>query len=253
MRRRITYESERGIDTDAYLLMPRKPNQRLPAVVVFHSTTDETNRQGAGLTERKEAAWGLELARRGMVVICPRCFLWDDFPGTSFKKQVELFKRRHPASRGIAKMLHDAQKAVDVLVTMNEVDPKRIGCAGHSLGGKEVLYLAAFDERIKAAVSSEGGIGLQYSNWEAPWYWGDDKFLGRNHHELLAMVAPRAFLLIGGDSADGDRSWPFVEAVLPVYDFYGEPRRVGLFNHHQGHTIPPAAEQRVYEWLETHL
>jgi hypothetical protein len=67
------------------------------------------------------------------------------------------------------------------------------------------------------------------------------------------MVAPRAFLLIGGDSADGDRSWPFVEAVLPVYDFYGEPRRVGLFNHHQGHTIPPAAEQRVYEWLETHL
>jgi dienelactone hydrolase len=253
MRRRITYSSERGVDTDAYLLMPRKPNERLPAVVLFHSTTDETNRQGAGLTVRKEAAWGLELAKRGMVVICPRCFLWDDFPRTSFKKQVELFKRRHPASRGIAKMLHDGQKAVDLLTTLNEVDPKRIGCAGHSLGAKEALYLAAFDGRIKAAVSSEGGIALQYSNWEAPWYWGDENFLGRNHHELLAMVAPRAFLLIGGDSADGARSWPFIEAVLPVYGFYGEPRRVGLYNHRQGHTIPPLAEQRVYEWLEAHL
>ncbi len=253
IRRRITYEVERGVDTEAYLLMPRKPNQRLPAVVVLHSTTEQTIRQGAGLTERREAAWGLELAKRGMVAICPRCFLWDDFPLTSFKQQVENFRHRHPASRGIAKMLHDAQRAVDVLLTLNEVDPQRIGCAGHSLGAKEALYLAAFDDRVKAAVSSEGGIGFQYSNWEAPWYWGDKHFQGRNHHELLAMVAPRAFLLIGGESADGDRSWPFIEAVLPVYQFYGEPRRVGLFNHRRGHTIPPIAEQRVYEWLATNL
>ena len=42
-------------------------------------------------------------------------------------------------------------------------------------------------------------------------------------------------------------------AVLPVYRFYGEPCRVGLYNHRQGHTIPPLAEQRVYEWLETYL
>jgi pimeloyl-ACP methyl ester carboxylesterase len=239
--------------TEAYLMMPHKPNRRLPAVVVLHSTVDYTIRQGAGLEGDPRAHWGLELAKRGMVVICPRCFLWEDAGPPDFEARAKEHKRRHPEMRGIAKMLYDAQRAVDLLETLNEVDPKRIGAAGHSLGAKEALYLAAFDERIRAAVSSEGGIGTSYSNWNAPWYWGDDEFFGREHHELLALVAPRAFLLIGGNSADGDRSWPFIEAALPVYRFYGEPSPLGLYNHGQGHTIPPLAEQRIYEWLTAYL
>ncbi len=252
IRRRIRYEAERHQPTEAYLLMPLEVDRKLPGVVVLHSTVDYTIRQGAGLEGPPEAAWGLKLAQRGMVTICPQCFLWDKSP-VNYKRQVAEHERLHPLSRGIAKMLYDAQRAVDLLATLNEVDPKRIGAAGHSLGGKETLYLAAFDERIRAAVSSEGGIGTRFSNWDAPWYWGDDEFFGREHHELLAIIAPRAFLLIGGESADGDRSWPFIESVLPVYRFFGEPRRVGLYNHRQGHTIPPLAEQRVYEWLEAYL
>lgn len=252
VRRRIRYEPERGLPTEAYLLMPLKVDKRLPGVVVMHSTVNHTIRQPAGLEGRPEAAWGLRLAQRGMVVICPRCFLWDKEP-VNYERQAEEHRRRHSLSRPIAKMLYDAQRAVDVLTSLNEVDPQRIGAAGHSLGAKEALYLAAFDTRIKAAVSSEGGIGTKFSNWDAPWYWGGDEFFGREHHELLAIIAPRAFLLIGGNAADGDRSWPFIEAVLPIYRFFGEPRRIGLYNHGQGHTIPKLAEQRVYEWLEAYL
>mgnify|MGYP002622722850 CR=1 FL=1 len=251
--RRILYEIERGVVTEAYLLMPLEVKDPLPGVVVLHSTVDFTIRQGAGLEGRPEAAWGLQLAKRGMVALCPRCFLWNKTPPVNYEARVEEHKRRHSLSRGIAKMLHDAQRAVDLLVNLEQVDANRIGTAGHSLGAKEALYLAAFDERIRAAVSSEGGIGTRFSNWDAPWYWGDDEFFGREHHELLALVAPRAFLLIGGDAADGARSWPFIEAALPIYRFYGEPCRVGLYNHHRGHSIPPRAEQRVYEWLEAYL
>jgi dienelactone hydrolase len=57
----------------------------------------------------------------------------------------------------MAKMLYDAMVAVDILAALPEVDPKRLCSVGHSLGAKEVLYLAAFDERIRATVSSEGG------------------------------------------------------------------------------------------------
>jgi dienelactone hydrolase len=253
VRRRIRYETERGVKTEAYLLMPHKPRRRLPGVVVLHSTVDYTIRQGAGLEGPPEAAWGLKLAQRGMVAICPRCFLWNETLPAKYEARVAEHKRRHPLSRGIAKMLYDAQRAVDLLASLNEVDPRRIGAAGHSLGAKEVLYLAALDDRVRAAVSSEGGIGTKFSNWGAPWYWGDDEYFGREHHELLALVAPRAFLLIGGNSADGERSWPFIEAVLPVYRFYGEPCRVGLYNHGKGHAIPPLAEARTYEWLQTYL
>ena len=116
---------------------------------------------------------------------------------------------------------------------------------------------------MKAAVFSEGGIGLTYTNWHAPWYLGSaihEKDFALEHHQLLALIAPRAFLLVGGESgppntsvADGDRSWPYIEAVLPIYKFYGDIAPVGLYNHRLGHTIPDKAFSRMSEWLKFYL
>ena len=53
-------------------------------------------------------------------------------------------------------------------------------------------HAAAFDERFKVAVFSEGGIGLTFSNWDAPWYLGPrirQPGFAREHHELLALIA----------------------------------------------------------------
>ena len=165
-----------------------------------------------------------------------------------------------PASGREVPWLPDVQGpsavALDILAGRPEVDPERIGAVGHSLGAKEVLYLAALDGRVRATVSSEGGVGITFSNWDAPWYLGSqvrEKGFAHEQHELLALVAPRPFLLVGGDSADGVASWPFVDAAMPVYRLYGGTPRLGLFNHRQGHSVPPAAEQRIYEWLETYL
>ena len=47
-------------------------------------------------------------------------------------------------------------RALDLLQTLPRVDPARIGSIGHSLGGHNTLFLAAFDQRIKAAVSNCG-------------------------------------------------------------------------------------------------
>ena len=155
----------------------------------------------------------------------------------------------------MAKMLFDGQVALDILAARSDVDRSRMGCIGHSLGAKEALYLSAFDPRITAVVSSEGGIGMTMSNWDADWYLGDivrQPGFTHEHHELLALVAPRPFLLVGGDSADGTASWPWVAAALPVYRLYGEPARLGLLNHRQGHTVPAEVEPRLLEWVETY-
>jgi hypothetical protein len=252
VRQLIRYDSEFGVPVEAYLLRPARAGGRRPGVVVFHSTVDYTIRQPAGLEGPPEAAWGLRLAERGFVALCPRCFLWDGGQEANYSMRVSEHRHRHRNACGMAKMLYDARRAVDVLASLPQVDAQRIGAAGHSLGGKEALYLAAFDERVRAAVASEAGIGTGFSNWDAPWYLGTKNF-GHEHNELLGMIAPRAFLLIGGDSADGDRSWPFIASALDVYRFYNQPSRIGLFNHRQGHTIPPIAEQRTYEWLQAYL
>ena len=265
LRRLVRYESEPGERVEGYLLLPEEQRDRTrgdaekyPAVVALHPTTSETINPIAGKTGSADRQTGLKLCRRGFVVFCPRCFLWRD--GTDYQAAVADFRKRHPDTLGMHKMLYDAQRAVDVLEQLPEVDPRRIGACGHSLGAKETLYLAAFDERIAAAVASEGGIGFSFTNWDAPWYLGPgihEPGFALNHHQLLALIAPRPFLILAGESgrgaADGDRTWPFVEAALPVYRLYGEPARLGLLNHREGHSIPPQAFERWVDWLEAYL
>jgi hypothetical protein len=155
----------------------------------------------------------------------------------------------------MAKMLFDAMRAVDVLASLPEVDNERIGATGHSLGAKEALYLGAFDNRVKVIVSNEGGIGIDFSNWDAIWYL-ESEIHGFEHqqHEILSLNAPKPFLLIGGDSADGEKSLPYVEAVRPIYELYGKSTdAIQLFNHGTGHSVHPEAEKRTYEWIHKYL
>ena len=48
-------------------------------------------------------------------------------------------------------MIWDGIRAVDYLLTRDEVDPERIGITGRSGGGTQSSYIAAFDDRIYAA------------------------------------------------------------------------------------------------------
>ena len=256
VRQRVQYLVEPDVRTEAYVLKPQQPRARCPGAVVFHSTTPESIRQPAGLADEAEKHFGLALARRGFIAICPRNFLWPDTTRMAAQDETRRLRERHPRARGVAKMLFDGQVAVDILAARSDVDPTRIGCIGHSLGAKEALYLGAFDPRIAAVVSSEGGIGLTMSNWDAEWYLGDivrQPAFAREHHELLALAAPRPFLLVGGDSADGAASWPWIAAALPIYRLYGRPPRLGLLNHKRGHAVPPEIAPRLLEWLETYV
>ena len=253
-RQLVEYEGEPGMRVRGYLIRPRQIREPRPGVVTLHSTVDHTIRQPAGVEGVPQKAFGLRLAQLGCVTFSPECFLWHGPESRSYEEQAARFQRRHPGSKGMAKMLFDASRGLDVLEHLEQVDSERIGAIGHSLGAKEALYLAAFDERVRAAVSSEGGIGTSFSNWDAPWYLGEAVHeFGHDHHELLALIAPRPFLLIGGGEADGEESCSYVEAALRVYGLYGGPRRIGLLNHGQGHAVPPVAEHRAYQWLLYYL
>lgn len=256
VRQLVRYEAEPGLPVEGYLLRPLAKGERRAGVVVLHSTVDHTIRQPAGLEGPADKHIGLHLARRGHVAFCPRCFLWQYGGPGQLGKAVEWLSQRHPKITGMAKMLFDAVRAVDLLASQHDVAPQRLGAIGHSLGAKEALYLAAFDSRIRAAVASEGGAGLTYSNWDAPWYLGPAirrPGFPLDHGQIVALAAPRALLIVGGDSADGDASWPYVDAALPVWSVTGAPEAVGLFNHRQGHQFPPEAQERSYAWLEWFL
>jgi len=254
IRQLIEYDNEPGQTIQAYLIRPEKATDMLPGVIALHSTSDNQMLYIAGIEKGKISPMGLNLAKQGFVVLCPMCFLWRDKGDSTYEQQVERFHIRHPSSKGMAKMLFDAQRAIDVLVSLKMNDSNRIGVMGHSLGGKEAFYLGAFDDRVKVIVSNEGGIGIDFSNWDDSWYLGKEIHnFNHQHHEILALCAPKPFLLIGGDFADGTRSIPYINAVSPVYNLYGRLQNLKLYNHGRGHDLTPEAEKLTYDWIIEHL
>ncbi|HEV8065020.1 MAG TPA: hypothetical protein VGP46_09320, partial [Acidimicrobiales bacterium] len=86
------------------------------------------------------------------------------------------------------------------------VDAGRIGVAGLSLGGTMSLFLAAWDERVSAAV-----VSGYFSSWaeshKMPWNMCGSQvlpgMLGRLEHvDLGALVAPRPLLIESGSADD---------------------------------------------------
>lgn len=58
-----------------------------------------------------------------------------------------------------------ARRGLTFLEQQAEVDPKRLGVYGHSMGGNLTVYVAGCDDRIKVAAPSVGGQGFRTVPW----------------------------------------------------------------------------------------
>jgi hypothetical protein len=187
----------------------------------------------------------------------------------------------------IAKMVHDAQREAAYLRSLKQVDARRLGFIGFSLGAKAAVYVAAFAPEFKATVALDPHIAVNGgTNWYAPWYldWlrpfplirtpqrtvlsllnPDPQRPGfeHDHHELMALAAPRAFLLIGGNrncedcggDSDDLQSWGYYNRAREVYQFLGVPERIGFVLTADGHKpngpeIDPAWQSFFERWLK---
>jgi dienelactone hydrolase len=264
VRKLVRYQTEPGIVTDAYLLVPNNVFTSAPAAVVFHGTSSNHILQPVGLADAPTRHIALNLVRRGWITLSPRCFIngTADVTATTapitpaqtfsdYTSAAHALLQRRPDWSGMGKMLNDGMRAVDYLATIPQVDQSRIACLGHSLGAKEALYLVAFDDRVAAAICSEGGIGLQQSNWDAPWYLGSriPDPLQHDHHELLMLAAPRTVIIIGGGFADGKVSRPIIDRARPVYNLCGTREALVLQLHNSGHDLPSTELNKALDQL----
>ena len=238
-----------------FILLPADMDARpRPVVIVPYYDVDTPvgfDTGGRRFTPISVRSFAYLAAQQGHVAVAVRWF--GESYGEGYNEAVANLARRHPGVTGLGKWVWDAQRLVDYIVTLPYVDPARIGIIGHSLGGKMALYAAAFEPRITAAVSSELGIGVTgFTNYEDFWYLGErikDLPPGADHHELLALVAPRPYMLIMGEDSDNDKSWTYINAARKVYDVFGKPRRIGAFNHRTGHSPTPESVTLAMEWL----
>ena len=265
------------IEKDFYqkhvLLLPKGPGP-FPAVVCWTSSTPDFT--------APEQWWGKWLVQNGYVVLTSWSFIRHYRDGTTARNGApEKLRERFGHWLPIAKMVHDAQRQHQYLRSLKQVDSKRVGFIGFSLGAKAAVYVAAFAPEFKAVVALDPHIGVNGgTNWYAPWYldWlrpiGNQTVLSllnpdpkrpgfeHDHHELMALTAPRAFLLIGGsqtEDAGGDsddlQSWGYFNRAKEVYTLLGIPERIQFASTNDGHKpngpqIDPAWQNFFERWLK---
>jgi 2,6-dihydroxypseudooxynicotine hydrolase len=118
-----------GTELRGYFRYPNGASGRVPLIVLI---------PGADSTKEELYDHGAHILRRGVAVYC------FDGPGHGL---VSFDLKLTPEYEGpIAAVL-------DVLTKRNDVDPKRIALGGISYGGQFAIRGAAFDKRVKAAVS----------------------------------------------------------------------------------------------------
>ncbi len=95
--------------------------------------------------------------------------------------------------------LWDLIRCVDFLESMEAVDNNRIGCIGNSLGGEMVMWLAAVDSRMRAAVSSSFLTFMDQMENNHCMCW---KFNGLREivdfPDIYSLIAPRPLLCQNG-------------------------------------------------------
>ena len=275
--RKVSFQVDEDDRIPAYLVVPDGLAGPAPAVICIHGTTADAKDACLGRGGRPGGSEGLaiHLARRGFVTLAP-----DHFCAGERLKAGEQpcdsgpFYARHPRWSDMGKDIYDHMRCVDLLQSLPEVDGQRIGCIGHSLGGYGSVFLAAMDQRIRAGVSSCGitlwDVDPNHVNWSRNQpgryvhfpklraYWEAGKKAPVDFHEILALIAPRAFLSISavGNDVCFPVFAPFAEMyteVESVYKLLGAEGKFAVHFHSNGHSFGKSPRALAYAWLEEQL
>ena len=157
-------------------------------------------------------------------------------------------------------LIWDGIRAVDYLLTRPDVDPDRIGITGRSGGGTQAAYIAAFDERIRAAapenyITSFRRLLESIGPQDAEQNLYHDLARGLDHADFLAVRAPKPALLIATTrdffSIQGARE-TFRE-VQRVYEAFGKPDGIQMVEDDAPHASTQKNREAMYRFFQQAL
>jgi len=167
---------------------------------------------------------------------------------------------------GISRLIDGIEQVKDQL----KVDTTKIATWGCSYAGKMSLFAGALDERVALSIVEEsGGGGIdawrasadfasrtgtnieKIDNTNYSWFLSSMQKLNpynlpHDHHELIAMIAPRATIILGNDDYDwlGDESgYKSTMAAIEVFKAMGVADHIGYdFTSGHSHCDAPATQ-----------
>ncbi len=269
----IRFTVAEGEEVPAYLYIPFRKgvSGKLPAMMVLHGTGDGGKRLVDGESPMSNRAQAKELAERGYIVIAP------DYPSMGELRGYDFENDRYESATMKAIVNH--MRSVDLLQSREDVDPERIGVLGHSLGGHNSMFAAAFDTRLKVIVSSCGWTQMDYYDIGEVAYeryggrlgpWAQDRYMplirdkygleGENlpfdFHEIIAVLAPRPFFSnspVNDSNFDVEGVKAGISEASEAYRFLDAEENLQVRYPQAGHDFPTETRKEAYRFIDEKL
>lgn len=253
---KLTYRSTHEVSVPAVLVFPETTvGKKWPCIIVQH-----------GLGQKKEdlrMLWRL-LLRAGYAVFAMDAPYHGERANAD-ANPVGNFRFPVRTRDGFIQAVVDLRRGVDYLQSRADIDGKRIGYFGVSMGAIIGAIFAGVDDRVQASVLMVGG-----ANWELLIKGTSLPLIGRDDPTYAATIAsvisilkpvdpllwvgrisPRPVLMVNGDA---DTVVP-VAANKALHDAAREPKEVYWY---KGGHIPDGSQflgvsLRVGSWLTKHL
>ncbi len=263
---------------------------RRPAVIVLH---------GTGGDKAKMRDWLTALAKRGLIGVAIDARYHGDRSGgaagaEAYNQAIARAWRAKPGEPQEHPFYYDTcwdlWRTLDYLASRDDVDPRRIGMLGVSMGGIETWLAAAVDDRVAVAVPAIGVQSFRWSLENGQWQ-GRARTIGAAHQaaardlgqpevnervcralwdkvipgilgpfdcpSMLRLFAGRPLLILNGDRDPncpiGGARVAIASAKAAYQKAESSDRLKVLVAEGVGHTVTPEQRREALDWLERWL
>jgi dipeptidyl aminopeptidase/acylaminoacyl peptidase len=269
---KFQFDNGAGAAVPGYIILPGNVSKKSPAILYCHWHGGEYDLGKEELFQAKHTAEepGPAFAKRGYVVIGvdAYCFGERNGRGPAGEKgrdgELSASKFNLWVGRTLWGMiLRDDLMALDYLVSRPEVDAKRVGVMGMSMGATRAWWLMALDERIKTGVPIccltryqnliEHGLLKSHGIY----YYVPNILNHFDTEAIVALIAPRPVLFLDGDqdqTSPVDGIHAIEGAVRPVYALYGKENEFeSVVYPGQGHIYTKEMWNKTLAWMDKYL
>lgn len=258
----VIFESRPGFLVTANLYVPQKRKYPLPGVVgtCGHSVN--------GKAAESYQAFAQGLARQGYVVL-----LYDpigqgerfQYPDENLQSTVGASVREHIHGGNQQYLVGeffgmwrawDGIRALDYLLTREEVDPKHVGVTGNSGGGTMTTWLCGVEDRWTMAAPSCFVTSFQ-RNLENELPADTEQCppnciaLGLDHDDFIAAMAPKPVILLAKelDYFDVRGTLEAYDRLKHLYGLLGAEENIGIYIGPSYHGYSQENREAMYRWF----
>jgi dienelactone hydrolase len=259
---RLHFQSMPGLYVTANLYIPKNLDKPAPTIlyVCGHGNVKKNSvSYGSKVSYQRHGGW---FARHGYVCLTIDTLQLGEIEGIhhgTYRYDMWWWNGRGYTSAGVEAW--NCIRALDYLETRKEVDANRIGVTGRSGGGAYSWWIAAIDERIKAAVPVAGITDLQNHVVDGCVEGHCDCMFIVNTYRwdypmVAALVAPRPLLI---SNSDKDTIFPLDgvcrvhQKVRDIYRLYKAEDKLGLQITEGPHKDTQELRVHAFVWFNRHL